>query len=77
MKIVVRAELITDWGDSSTIELGEIERPSQTLEPETVGLSLEDGKGLLRGLQQAVIQAQTDEICTCVGCANAAIAGLN
>src|SRR6202521_1214068 len=64
MKIVVRAELITDWGDSSTIELGEIERPSQTLEPETVGLSLEDGKGLLRGLQQAVIQAQTDEICT-------------
>lgn len=64
MKIVVRVELITDWGDASTIELGQIDRPSQTLEPETVGLSLEDGKGLLRGLQQAVIQAQTDEICT-------------
>jgi hypothetical protein len=64
MKIVVRVELITDRGDASTIELGQIDRPSQTLEPETVGLSLEDGKGLLRGLQQAVIQAQTDEMCT-------------
>ncbi len=40
MKIVVRVELITDWGDVNTIEVGRIDRPSQTLDPESVGLSL-------------------------------------
>ena len=47
MKIVVRVELITDWGDVNTIEVGRIDRPSQTLDPESVGLSLADGKQLL------------------------------
>src|SRR5258708_8236799 len=64
MKIVVRVELITDWGDVNTIEVGRIDRPSQTLDPESVGLSLADGKQLLHNLQQAVIPAQADEICT-------------
>src|SRR5258707_10354343 len=64
MKIVVRIELITDWGDINTIEVGRIDRPSQTLDPESVGLSLADGKQLLHNLQQAVIPAQADEICT-------------
>src|SRR5258708_5585029 len=63
MKIVVRIELITDWGDVNTIEVGRIDRPSQTLDPESVGLSLADGKQLLHNLQQAVIHAQADEIC--------------
>ncbi|MFM0085277.1 ISKra4 family transposase, partial [Paraburkholderia sediminicola] len=63
MKIVVRVELITDWGDVNTIEVGRIDRPSQTLDPESVGLSLADGKQLLHNLQQAVIPAQADEIC--------------
>ncbi|MDR6413061.1 hypothetical protein [Paraburkholderia terricola] len=40
MKIVVRIELITDWGDVNTIEVGRIDRPSHTLDPESVGLSL-------------------------------------
>ncbi|HEX3633885.1 hypothetical protein P0D88_33680 [Paraburkholderia sp. RL18-103-BIB-C] len=40
MKIVVRIELITDWGDVNTIEVGRIDRPSQTLDQESVGLSL-------------------------------------
>ena len=43
MKIIVRVDLITDWGDISTIEVGQIDRPSQELEPETVGLLMEDG----------------------------------
>jgi hypothetical protein len=72
VKIIVRVELVTDWGDASTVEVGQIERPSQSLEPETVGLSLEDGKRLLHSLQQAVIPAQTEEICAlrrvCQGC---------
>src|SRR5258707_4195509 len=63
MKIVVRIELITDWGDVNTIEVGRIDRPSQTLDPESVGLSLADGKQLLHNLQQAVIPAQADEVC--------------
>jgi hypothetical protein len=72
MKIVVRVELITDWGDAETIEVDAIDRPSQSLEPECVGLSLVDGKRLLQSLQQAVIWAQADEICklrrVCQGC---------
>jgi hypothetical protein len=63
MKIVIRVELTTDWGDANTIEVGRIDRPSQTLDSESVGLSLADGKQLLHYLQQAVIPAQADEIC--------------
>src|SRR5260221_6576989 len=63
MKIFVRVELITDWGDANTIEVGRIDRPGQTLDPESVGLSLADGKHLLHNLQQAVIPAQADEVC--------------
>src|SRR5260370_12266853 len=63
MKIVVRVELITDWGEGNPIEVGRSDRPNQTLDPESVGLSLADGKQLRRKLQQAVIPAQTDEIC--------------
>jgi hypothetical protein len=63
MKIVVRVELITDRGDTNTIEVGRIDRPGRTLDAESVGLSLADGKQLLHNLQQAVIPAQTDEIC--------------
>jgi hypothetical protein len=58
MKIVVRVGLIPDWGEV----VGRIDRPSQTLEPEAVGLTLEDGKRLLHSLQQAVIRAQAEEI---------------
>ncbi|MFM0108488.1 hypothetical protein PQR01_34965, partial [Paraburkholderia rhynchosiae] len=46
MKIVVRIEPITDWGEVNTIEVGRIDRPSQTLDPESAGLSLADGKQL-------------------------------
>jgi hypothetical protein len=52
MKIVIRVELITDWGDANTIEVGRIDRPSQTLDSESVGLSLADGKQLLHNLQR-------------------------
>jgi hypothetical protein len=55
MKIVVRVELITDWGDADTIEVGRIDRPSGTLDSESARLSLVDGKQLLHSLQQAVI----------------------
>ncbi len=41
--------------------MGRIDRPSQTLDPESVGLSLADRKQLLHNL---VIPAQAGEICT-------------
>ncbi len=63
MKIVIRVELITDRGDAKTIEVGRIDRPSQMLDAESVGLSMAEGKQLLHNLQQAVIPAQADEIC--------------
>src|SRR5471032_3203069 len=63
MKIVVRVELITDRDEVNTIELGRIDRPSQTLDAESVGLSMAEGKQLLHNLQQAVIPAQADEVC--------------
>ena len=63
MKIIVRVDLVTDWGDTTTVQVDQIERPGQTLEPDLIGLSLEDGKRLLSSLQQTFIRAQTDEIC--------------
>lgn|GEM_PF-4891908 len=50
MKIIVRVELVTGWGDTEILEVARIDRPVQALEPETVGLLLEDGKRLLHGL---------------------------
>ncbi|MEB0011418.1 hypothetical protein QN379_03450 [Glaciimonas sp. Gout2] len=63
MKIVVRAELVTDWGEIPIIEVARFDRPVQLLDPESIGLSLADGKQLLSGLQQVVIPAQADEYC--------------
>ena len=62
MKIVVRVELITDWGEERSVEVGRIDRPSQTLGPDDVGLTLDDGKRLLHSLQQSVVRAQAEEI---------------
>ncbi|KAF7961883.1 hypothetical protein AWV80_28375 [Cupriavidus sp. UYMU48A] len=64
MKVILRVETITDWGDSSTHELCQFERPIGDLTPETVGLSLADGKEALHKLQQQiVVTAQAEEIC--------------
>lgn len=63
MKFIVRVERITDWGETTSTEVGKIDRPNQSLKPRSVGLSLENGKRLLHGLQRAVIRAQTDEFC--------------
>ncbi|MFM0327754.1 hypothetical protein [Caballeronia glebae] len=61
--------MITNRGDTNTIEAGRIGRPSETLDSESVELSLADGEQLLRKLQQAVIPAQSDEIYAlrCIG----------
>jgi hypothetical protein len=53
MKIIVRVDLITDWGDVSTSKVGKIDRPCQELAAKTVGLLMENGKCFLPSLQQA------------------------
>jgi hypothetical protein len=64
MQIIVRVETIADWGETDIVELCQFERPIGELAPENVGLSLPDGKELLHKLQQAVIGAQSEEICS-------------
>ena len=63
MKVVVRAQLISDCGDISEITFAEIERPSATFDGNSLGLSLSDGKQVMHALQQAVATAQANEIC--------------
>lgn len=63
MKIVVRVELTTDWGEVTEHEISRIERPGHLLRPENVGLSLQDGKHVLQRLQQPVFASQTHEFC--------------
>ncbi len=62
MRVKIRVEVITDWGESSTIEACEFVRPMKEFSAETVGLSLDDGKKLLQTLQQHVVAAQTWEM---------------
>jgi hypothetical protein len=54
MKVKIHVELITDWGESRTVEACEFARPMTEFSAETVGLSLDDGKKLLHAVQQHV-----------------------
>lgn len=63
MKIIVRVQLVTDWGEVSDVDVAEIQRPSGEFESKTLGLSLGDGKQIMSRMQQAVASAQTDEFC--------------
>ena len=62
MKVIVRAQLITDRGDVSEIAVAEIERPASAFDSNSLGLSLSDGKQVMRALQQEVAAAQANEI---------------
>lgn len=63
MKVVVRAQLTTDWGEVSDIVVAEVERPAIAFDANTLGLSLSDGKRILQELQQVLAAAQADELC--------------
>jgi hypothetical protein len=52
MKVIIRVETVTDWGDTDPVELSHLERPSSELEPGKVGVTLGEGKDLLHKLQQ-------------------------
>ena len=63
MRVVVRVELTTDWGDVTEHDVISFDRPAKTLPSDNVGLSLADGKQLLQQLQQWVVASQADEFC--------------
>lgn len=63
MKVTIRVEITTDWDETETFEIGQLERPYRQLEPDKVGLSLAEGKDLLHRLQQVVVAAQAEEVC--------------
>jgi hypothetical protein len=63
MKVIIRVETIAECGETKVVEIYQSERPIGELSPETVVLSLADGK-LFHKLQQVVIGAQSQEICT-------------
>jgi hypothetical protein len=62
MKVIIRVETVTDWGESDTVELSHLERPCSEHEPEKVGLALAEGKDLLHKLQQIVVAAQSEVV---------------
>lgn len=51
MKIVVRVELTTDWGEVTRVEIETLARPARHLQADTVGLCLQHGKRVLERLQ--------------------------
>ena len=63
MKVIVRAQLVTDWGEIREVTVAEIERPAAAFDGSSLGLSLSDGKQVMHALQQEVASAQANEIC--------------
>jgi len=63
MKITIRVEITTDWDETDTFEICQLERPYRQLEPERIGLSLAEGKDVLHRLQRIVVAAQAEEVC--------------
>ena len=58
MKVILRAQLVTDWGEVIEVDVAEFSRPARALNADTLGLSLTDGKALLNRLQQTIAGAQ-------------------
>jgi hypothetical protein len=63
MKVILRAQLVTDWGEVTEVDVAEFSRPARALNADTLGLSLTDGKALLNRLQQTIASAQAEELC--------------
>lgn len=62
-KVTVRVEITADWSETDIFEICQLERPYSKLEPEMIGLSLEEGKDGLHRPQEAVVAAQAEEVC--------------
>ena len=54
MRFIIEARVVDDESSDEPILLGEIERPDLELDPATMGLTLAEGRCLLRDAQQAL-----------------------
>jgi hypothetical protein len=64
VKIAIRIEVATDYGEPETIEVLKLERTYRDLEPAKIGLSLDEVKHVLHEMQKIVAAAQAEEVCT-------------
>jgi hypothetical protein len=63
MKWRVLLELTEANGNVETREMAKGHRPPNEISPESVGLSLAEGKSVLAAMQMQLVQTQTDEYC--------------
>jgi hypothetical protein len=62
MKIRIRIETEFGWGEKRSHDLGTVERDSVCASEEGFGLSLAEGKSLLKEIQRVLLQDQVEEI---------------
>ena len=73
MRFIIEARVVDDESSDEPILLGEIERPDLELDPATIGLTLAEGRCLLRDAQQALVTQQVARwlqrrsMCDCCG----------
>jgi hypothetical protein len=65
MEWVIKLEAQSGWGGLETIEVGRLERWVVGLTAEEVGLTLAEGKALLRELALLILQSQREEFAAC------------
>ena len=65
MEWVLKLEAKSGWGGVETIEVGRLERHVVGLTQEEIGLTLAEGKHLLRELARLVLQTRMKEFITC------------
>ncbi len=62
MKIRIRVETEFGWGETRSHDLGTVERDSIEASDEDFGLSLAEGKSLLKKIQRVLLRDQVEEI---------------
>ncbi len=62
MKVQIRIETEFGWGERRVHEISILERSLTEASAEDLGLSLAEGKVILREIQRAVLQDQVEEI---------------
>ena len=76
MKVIVRAQLVTDWGEISEITVAEIERPAAAFDGSSLGLSLSDGKQVMQACSRQLRRPKPTRSAGCIESANAAADGI-
>ncbi len=73
MRFIIEARIVDDASSSEPMLVGEIERPDAELDPVTLGLTLAEGRSLVRDAQQALVTQQVARwleqrsVCDCCG----------